>query len=355
MKRCARCIFPETIPDVTFDNQGVCSYCQNYQPIVLKSEDKLLKLIETAKAANQKYDCIVPLSGGRDSTFVLYLSKKKFDLNPLAVNFNNEFRNEQALKNMVNACRILDVDLVSFKSKRNLAHRIIPHSIKHTLRFGIELLTRNICLACVYGYHAVVYREAEKYSAPLILWGFSQVEQTTHMTSKHLRTALEKNFVKKINIHHFRSKYYQWLLRMEFPVPGNFSRNIRLRNVVLKNKNIKEIWLYNYIPWDRKKAKEIIMSELRWKKPDDAISTWRTDCYLEPLLNYCFMNIFGCSKHCFGYHNMINENQMSREEALEQESKQSHEFTPKLEVLLRDRIGLSEKEIEVIKSFQNNL
>ena len=148
-------------------------------------------------------------------------------------------------------------------------------------------------------------------------------------------------------------RFYKLLQILEFPVRGNFKNNIRLKKPELKRKEIREIALFDYITWDRKLVKEVITKQ-GWRKPTDAFSTWRTDCKLGIVVSYCFHNLFGCSKNCVGYHNMINENQMSRAEALAQEENTSATFTPELEEFLSHEVGLTAKDIKKIKSFRKN-
>ena len=98
---------PVTVPGITFDEKGICSYCLSYQQEYSLGREALEDIIASSRNINNQYDCIVPLSGGRDSTFVLYAAKALYDLKVLAVSYDNEFRIEQALVNMQNACKIL--------------------------------------------------------------------------------------------------------------------------------------------------------------------------------------------------------------------------------------------------------
>ncbi len=113
MKRCSKCICPETYPGIQFYD-GICNFCLNYERQKPLGEKELRKILASSKG--KKYDCIVPLSGGRDSTFVLYMAKN-YGLNVLAVNYDNEFYSKQVQINMKNACKILGVDFISFRSK----------------------------------------------------------------------------------------------------------------------------------------------------------------------------------------------------------------------------------------------
>lgn len=351
MKRCQRCIMPETVPGIAFDKDGICSFCLSHQKEKYFGRKELDRIITLSKNKNNKYDCIVPLSGGRDSSFLLYMAKAMYNLKVLAVNYDNEFRIDQALVNMKRACEILNVDFVSLRSQRSIAKKIVKYNIRSSVVFG-----HGICTACEYGYRSVVYRAAEEYRVPLILWGESQQEATQDMERKARAKAFEGlrqnilKFSKLLNINYYKAEYCKLLQRLEFPVPGN---NILSRKFpILKNNNTIEIRVFDYIPWNREEIKETIMREIGWQKPANHLSTWRTDCMLHSLVNYCFFKLFGCSKDCFGYCKMINSGQMDRDEALKQEEQMAATFSENIEELLGNKIGLSRKEITRILSSQ---
>lgn len=346
MNRCAKCIFPETIPGISFDERGVCNFCQEYKNIQYLGEKRLFEVIGKIKG-NKEYDCLVPCSGGRDSTFILYYAKNILKIDKIiAVNYNNEYRTDQALINMKNACKILNIDFVSFKSDKGIASKIVKKRIKSTLKIpfknSIRILSGSVCSACTYGYKAVVYRVANQYKIPLIIWGNSKIERTTHITSNHIERNKFDRLTKKLFL--FNSEYYRFKQRLEFPFTDNYFQNIFSNCPRITNQDTKEISLFDYIPWNRNTIKRTIQTELNWKKPEDAVSTWRIDCRLDILINYIFFRIFGCSKSCFGFHNMINENQMTRDEAIDLEEKIKITSESQIGKLLSD-IGLSEKEI----------
>jgi len=102
MKKCSRCLLPESFPNIRYNGDGVCNYCLTYTPIEYKGETGLEELLDTYRNRNkgEKYDCVVPVSGGRDSTFTLYELVEAYDMKVLAYNYDNGFVSEQAKLNL---------------------------------------------------------------------------------------------------------------------------------------------------------------------------------------------------------------------------------------------------------------
>jgi len=123
-RRCKRCISDNTCPGISFDDHGVCSFCllhdkwSEWYPNDQRGQTKLNHLLRTIKkdGTGKKYDCVVGISGGRDSTYLLHLVVTKYKLRPLAVHFNDGFDNPVSGENMINITRKLGVELRTITS-----------------------------------------------------------------------------------------------------------------------------------------------------------------------------------------------------------------------------------------------
>lgn len=347
MKRCLRCIMPETVPGIRFDSNGVCSFCLRYRELGLHGKPALDKIVADARRLGRRYDAIVPLSGGRDSTYVLYLARKEYGLKVLAVNYDSEFRTDQALVNMEIACRRLNVEFLSVRSKRNLATTFV----RNTLAAADSPREFNLCGPCGYGNKAVVWRKAMEYKVPLILWGGASVESTPGMLNQiwpHLRRP-HSRYHRLLKLRFYKAELAAIRHRIEFRIPGHSP--LSRKPASIKDGEITSISVYDYIPWERKKIKDTIRKELGWKKPDDHVSTWRIDCKLDRLITFEFFKLFGCSKHCFGYTQMINAGQMTRDEALAQEEAMAAAYLDGMRECLIETICLSPKQADKIMAF----
>jgi hypothetical protein len=338
---------PSTVPRITFNEDGLCNYCQSYQTQSFLGEKELYKIIDNAKDKKRIYDCIVGISGGRDSTYVLYLAKKHYGMKVLAVNYDNEFAPPYAVANMKRACDILNINFVSVRSKRDYVKKIAKHSILAATEFG----QFRECAGCTFGYRSVVYRKAREYGIPLILWGESKEEATAEMELKAFDAIRQHNlkYIKIFKKDFYTAEFYRLLQRVEFFISWNniFSRRF---DPIIMDDNIKQIRVFDYVPWDRRKIKETIMNELKWEKPTELASTWKADCVMVALTNYYYIKLLGCTKLCFGYTRMINSGQMERIEALQQEEYVLTNYKKGLKGVLEDNIGLSEKDSKKILS-----
>lgn len=168
MTVCTKCILPDTYPGIKFDEEGICNICtyfeRKYKNIDYKKrQQELYEIIEKAKKKKREYDCMVPVSGGRDSSMVLYLAAKEFKLKTLAFNYDNGFFSEQAKKNMEVLTKALDVDFISYR----------PQVGKMMKAYRISFLkTGDFCIPCNRGVTTGIYRTAFENKIPLILLGY---------------------------------------------------------------------------------------------------------------------------------------------------------------------------------------
>jgi hypothetical protein len=172
-RNCKRCVNDTTVPGIMFDSDGVCNFCHLHDkmeqefPNDKDGEAKLQKMIQEIKRRGeaQDFDCIIGLSGGRDSCFLLYCAVKLWGLRPLAVHFNDGFDNPTAGENMLKACKALNVPLRTITSDWPLARDLKITELKASnplLNSGTDV-----------GIGASLYSVAAKEGVKTILFGQS--------------------------------------------------------------------------------------------------------------------------------------------------------------------------------------
>jgi glucosamine--fructose-6-phosphate aminotransferase (isomerizing) len=120
MKRCTRCILPETFPGIEFDERGVCNYCHNYQPMKVLGKAELEKVLANYRNKGKQYDCIAPISGGRDSAFVLYQMIKEYKMRVLALTVDSGFILPEGHRNIKQVTKALNVEHVFLKDEKQI-------------------------------------------------------------------------------------------------------------------------------------------------------------------------------------------------------------------------------------------
>ena len=166
MKKCTSCVLPETHETIAFDNKGVCNICTqvNVQKEnidwVQKRKD-LDVLIEQYKGKND-YDCLVPFSGGKDSTWAVYYLVKVLKLKVLVVRFNHGFMRPNLNDNTTKIFRELGADFHDFTPNWKIVQKLMLQSF---------LEKGDFCWHCHSGIFSYPMQVAVKFNIPLIFWG----------------------------------------------------------------------------------------------------------------------------------------------------------------------------------------
>jgi N-acetyl sugar amidotransferase len=258
MKQCTRCVVPETVDTITFDEAGVCSVCRqiDYRDGKIDWESRRKDLDDLVAEYRGKglYDCIVPFSGGKDSTFQLWYVVKELKLKPLVVRFNHWGYRPLIEKNNTRTFKILGVDTFEFKPNWNVVRELMLESLK---RRG------DFCWHCHTGIYAGVMQIALRFEVPLIMWGESLAEYHSWYTYEEMEEVDEKRFNRVMNQGITADDMYEFLQgRVSKRDLWMFTYPPRKELMRIK---CRSICLGNYIKWDIKKHVEIIKRELGWQ------------------------------------------------------------------------------------------
>ncbi|HEX7905933.1 MAG TPA: N-acetyl sugar amidotransferase [Chitinophagaceae bacterium] len=168
IRYCKKCLFPETKPDLFFNNEGVCSACiaadQKYVGIDWKQREKdFFQVIDHFRlpAGHRGYDCIVPVSGGKDSTYQAYFMKYVCGLNPLLVCFETTSVTELGQQNLDNLSK-MGMDVIHFKKNHEVYKKMVIEGFR---RVGDEMWPNHI------GIFTIPVMFAVKFGIKLIIWG----------------------------------------------------------------------------------------------------------------------------------------------------------------------------------------
>lgn len=176
MKVCNKCILPENFPGISFNNAGVCSYCLeednlDKNRLELQKNKKLKEMHKTINKirGKKKYDCLLALSGGKDSMALLYILKKDYGLNVLAVTVDTGFLSKTALENAKCITKHLAVDHTVVCSDKELFKKIY----KHLMLTTHTDYTKSICNICSMLMRGFTFNLAYDFKIPLIMHAFA--------------------------------------------------------------------------------------------------------------------------------------------------------------------------------------
>lgn len=331
MNYCKKCILPENYPGISFDTEGVCNFCRAYQPQVNQlGKEKLIERLQSGETKG-KYDCVVPMSGGKDSSFILYFAVKELGLNPLVVSYDSGFQDEIARENIRTACELLEVDLKVVHSPGDIQRRLLKQSYKISKRYGTYW---NGCLSCEANLRVVSRNAARENQSPYVLWGSSSLEgfeanqitllnandskQSVHGSGKwRLSQRLKSIIIKPLKvIRHIPYYFYNILQRvlLKFPLKYAFLPG---STPPLSREKPEFVPFFDYIQWNSINNVSLLKKELGWQHPEGKDT--RFDCRLHCVGNYNRLDRCGITSDGVNFCNMIREDKMSRKEAVKRE------------------------------------
>ncbi len=326
MKKCTKCLLPENYPGIELDEDLICHYCLTHKKAEYKGKDKLEKLFESFRNSDSKYDCIVGISGGRDSAYALYYLVKKCNLRVLAYTADNGFVPEESKINMRKMTDILNVKLIV--EKHEFLKKCIRHNVLSWLRRPSPAMIPMICCGCRLGIFRGLLKCAKKKKIPLVISGAGNPIEASRFKKKFFTANPfgRMIFIRKSKIFSFLFGYVYEIIKnpLYFLNPINtiiflkeyfycFHSN-RIRDLFYPNQ--RTLRLYRYIEWNEDKILLTIKNELNWKMSKDSTSSWRFDCLISILKNYLLKKSVGFTEKDEILSNMIREKMITKEEAL---------------------------------------
>ena len=343
LKRCTRCVMPETWEGITFDEEGVCSICREYEKkkyIDWKERQKNFKEIlqEYKKYANKKsnkYNCIIGYSGGKDTAYTLWAMVKKYVMKPLVLTFDHGFPLSAGGKfNLQEIPKILDCDHLTFTLGNGLRNSLCK---KGSEKNG------DFCWHCHNGIRTLIARISKQWDIPLQIWGEPSAEYQTSGAYK-LEDMEEQG----------KSHYYKMVpiaLRPKNMIPSGYTISDLLPMSWPSGEFLlRGIYLGTYEWWDQRKHVDIITKELGWKhqKVEGTYVDWdKVDCPFEPVRDWQKFIKRGFGRTTFQASKDIREGLISREEGLRLVEKHDGKRPKALDLFLKE-VGMTEDEFNEI-------
>jgi len=324
---CSRCVYDSEVPSITFDDKGVCNYCKMHDeldrryPTGPEGEKILAGIAEEIKRAGKgkKYDCIVGVSGGCDSSYMLHKAIE-MGLRPLAVHFDNTWNSPISTQNIYNVLDKLGVDLWTLVAN-NKEYEDIYRSFMLSGVQDVEAPT-DIALT------TTLYMAAEKFGVQYILEGHSF---RTEGISPLGWLYMDGKYIESVH------KAYGRLPMKTYPnlTLGRFVRWTTLRNV----KRIRPLW---YLPYNKDDARKLLSEKYGW--------VWYGGHHLENRFTafyhaYLMPRRFGVDQRALGHAASVRSGQLDRETALKQLAEPPH-CPEDIVEMVKKRLGFTEQDFE---------
>lgn len=343
LKYCRRCCMPETNEGMQFDEMGICLACQSAEQKIhinwAEREKELRRILEYYKSkSGNNYDCVIGISGGKDSTFQLYVLTQVYGMNPLAVTFSHNWYSETGLKNLWNAIEKFNVDHIMFTPRRDVINKLAKKSLT---------AIGDACWHCHAGVGNFVMQTAVRYNIPLIVWG----ESVAHASGRAT---------------HFDPVKYDrdYPIRVSTKVTadqmvGDEITMKQMNPYVLPSKEefervgIVGIFLGDYIFWDEERQTEFVRDTYGWKE-DDVEGTYKgyksVECKMAGVHDYAKFIKRGFGRGTDHASQDVRAGLLTREEGFELSKKYDAERPAGLDYYLKIT-GMTEEEfVKTLKS-----
>ena len=321
LKRCTKCILPETMPFISFNDKGVCNYCINYKirnkP---RPAEELYQLVEPYRKPGKELDCIVPFSGGRDSCYALHLAVKELGMKPITYTYDWGMVTDLGRRNISQLCGDMGVENIIVAADISLKRRNIRMNLQAWLK-SPHLGMMAMLTAGDKHFFRHVERIKKQVGIDLNLWGVNPLE-TTHFKAGFLgiKPDFEEDKVysngamKQLWYH---SKRFKAMLES----PGYFNRSLwdtlsgEYYRSFLQKKDY--FHLFDYYRWDEDQINNILINNYDWETAIDTSATWRIGDGTAGFYNYVYFTVAGFTEHDTFRSNQIREGQLTRKKALE--------------------------------------
>ncbi len=319
LKRCTRCVLPDTFPLIRFDAAGVCSFCNSHQPVLLKGEAQLRQVLDKSRRKDGRPEILFPLSGGRDSCFGLHRLVRDFGIQPVAYTYDWGMVTDLARRNISRMCGELGIEHILISADIRQKRDFIKKNVAAWLRKP-HLGTIPLFMAGdkqFFYYANVLKREMELGS---ILFSMNPLERTDFKVgfcgideSYHKERHYDPKLVNKLRLGRFYAT--QFLKNPAFINASLLDSAFAYFSYYLIAKDYTS--MFDYLPWLEEEVESVLRGQYEWEMSPDTESSWRIGDGTAAFYNYIYLKAAGFSENDTFRSNQIRAGLISRDVAID--------------------------------------
>lgn len=326
LRRCAKCVLPETMPFIEFDEAGICNYCRNYRPMEIRGRDALEAALASYRRPDGKPDCIVTFSGGRDSSYGVHYVKEVLKMNPITYTYDWGMVTDLARRNQARICGKLGIEHILVSADIAYKRGNIRRNVLAWLRRP-DLGTIPLFMAGDKQYFWYANELRKQTGIDLVILCENRLETTGFKTGfcgirpkkdgKHIYSL---SLAGKAGLAAYYAK--QYLLN-----PAYLNRSIldtlsayACYYIIPHN----YLNLFDYIRWEEPVVNQTLIETYNWETAGDTTSTWRIGDGTAAFYNYIYYSVAGFSENETFRSNQIREGMLTRDAAMQLIVEENH-------------------------------
>jgi N-acetyl sugar amidotransferase len=338
LRYCNRCCMPETMEGITFDEFGICTPCRSSEEKMhINWEERELKLrsIVESNRSDTYYDCMLPMSGGKDSTFQAYVLTKRYGVSPLAVTHGANWMSLTGRYNLENCLQKFDMDHLIFHANRAIINKVARKSLK---------AIGDACWHCHIGAGTFVIQSALAWNVGIMIWGESIAERDgrgsyINQTEANIYYNLDVSGRVRAQDYVDKNIPFNDLAQWFYPEPDK-----------IKNAQLRYLHLGDFIFWDEEKQVDFVVRNFEWRNStvENAFKGYKSnECVMAGVHDYANFIKRGIGRATVQASDDVRRGIITREEGFELAKMYDSQRPHALDFYLKIT-GYSEEEFEKI-------
>lgn len=314
---CKKCLLPNTFPGIIYNHAGICNLCDENviknNEFEIMDESEIIEILYDIKKVGKRYDVLVPVSGGVDSSFALIKLTKEYKLKPLAVHFDFGYDNRVANENVKKLVDALDIDAIYVSQDRkymNLLYKYYNESGEKDL---------SACHVCGNIIYLKCLQIAEKFNIPLVINGYSKGQAEMMYNQERANYLYEKMMSVAFQTGDF--EFFSWfeeqwsILKKQivYKEKADFFRFFEEKDKIL----FIPLFNFSFYHTDKNLLQKFCRQYFDWEQIEGAYPANTTNCEMILLNSYIDLKRRGYTHYHEEYSTLIRCGEITREKAIE--------------------------------------